>query len=142
MDKSTAHKNAVAAAWLLHSIYRHCHNHIEGPTFLADHPWLGEKYDALGDAYDDLVEDTKASQITLNLPLIDLEAAQRAMKLGPFNDATTDFKLLVTLEGEFRIALADLIKLGDAETGNLAIGLSQDSKKRASYLIRQRLGGA
>lgn len=110
------------------------HHSTAGPTFLSDHGFFGELYEAYGAAYDQVVERAIGRGAKIDESQINSDAA------GMFKyDASFQTALFIeqTIEAEL-VACCDTATMG---TRNMIEQLADDSEVRC-YKIRQRLGGA
>jgi len=122
-------------------LYAHAaHNAAKGPTYFADHDFLGEAYGAYEAAYDKVVERSIGQGEAVDFAAIGRNAAADA---GRFPDPMTfsnqsSFGVLLDYE---RKICAEIDRIyADASTGtqNLLAQIADDSEHR-QYKIGQRL---
>ena len=117
-----------------------CHNLVRGSTFLADHPFLGDLYEAYEEAYDDVIERMIGLDYVFDINQITREAGNLAANYPVQSmDAKEMFSALLQLE----IVIQTLIKAESKPETLLGVqdliqGLADDSQMRA-YKIKQRL---
>jgi hypothetical protein len=118
-------------------LYTHNAHHLtKGPTFFADHEFLGELYESYTEAYDQLIEIILSDSVKLNLVNIQTASASKLSEIQGENY----FNTLIDLE----LAVQSKVELLAAEAGisqgvlNLIAGFAQDSKSRV-YKLRARV---
>jgi DNA-binding ferritin-like protein len=118
-------------------LYTHNAHHLtKGPTFFADHEFLGELYESYTEAYDQLIEIILSDSVKLNLVNVQTASASKLSEIQGENY----FNTLIELE----LAVQSKVELLAAETGisqgvlNLIAGFAQDSKSRV-YKLRARV---
>ena len=126
----------LAALFRFLQLYAHAtHNTAKGPTFFADHEFLGELYPTYEAAYDALVE--RIIGLTGAANIQEITAAAAALFAGA--DVSAIWATL--LEGERKVCeLVELAAISDElsqGTINLLVGLADQSEARA-YKLAQR----
>jgi DNA-binding ferritin-like protein len=118
--------------------YAHvAHNLTKGPTFFADHEFLGDLYKAYENDYDSIVERCIGLGIAINLSDIHLNAAKALDKLNL--DPALFFSNIAELEKGLRTAVdSEIIDSVSEGTRQLLGEISNQSEMR-QYKIRQRL---
>jgi len=118
-------------------LYVHNAHHLtKGPTFFADHEFLGELYELYSESYDTLIEIVLSDNIKPNLVNIQIASANQVSQTPTENY----FSALLSLE----LAIQSKVELLASETGisqgilNLIAGFAQDSKHRA-YKLKARI---
>ena len=120
-------------------LYAHAaHNEASGPTFFADHEYLGELYGAYEAAYDAVVERCIGLGIAVDLAAIGVQAAGRASmwKAQPASDA---FDGLLGLERVICSEIKRQLPFATPGTANLLGQLADDSEARQYKLLRRTM---
>lgn len=114
------------------------HNKACGPTFFADHEYLGTLYETYEEAYDGVIERMIGLGQEPEICDINKKAAELASKCDccPPDMA---FKALRDLETEMRAECEKCQKGATIGTVNFLQGLADDGERR-SYKLGQRLG--
>lgn len=122
-------------------LYAHnAHHAAHGSTFFEDHEFFGEAYDAIGKAYDDVVERGIALGIIepQYLSAIQQNAIRELPEIG------SDEEMLARLQYLDRGVCKEIetcmreMKLSQG-TQNLLQDIADSTEKRSEYLIRRRL---
>ena len=117
----------------------HAHHSASGPTFFADHEFLGTLYSTYEAAYDSLVERSIGLGSPVNEILVNKEAvaayADCARECKTTDQWLTELK---TLESAIRKAVKSLMPDATDGAQNLLQGLADDSEAR-TYKLTQRL---
>jgi DNA-binding ferritin-like protein len=115
------------------------HNLVSGPTFFADHAFLGELYSTYEDGYDSLVERAIGLGQSPNIVALTSNAVVDFKdKAGSLGNAQSMFKTLLGVEKELCSMIAGLVKDATDGTQNLLQGLADESEVR-QYKIGQRV---
>lgn len=124
-------------------LYAHAAHHLaEGPSFFADHEFLGELYPKYEAAYDSLIERIIGLGTMPDIPAITRNAAAEAA--SGLTGGATPVMLARVLECE-RAICAEIAALMAAQarptdgTQNLLQGLADESEAR-QYLLQRRIG--
>lgn len=130
----------LATLFLAAKFYAHrAHNLASGPTFFADHDYLGSLYEAYESAYDTLIErmvglgeEPQIITITRNATASFERLARAETKTDAF------FAKLLQLENGLRTEIADLMaKTPSDGVQNLLQGMADESEAR-TYKLKQR----
>lgn len=116
------------------------HNVIHGPSFFADHEFLGEAYEAYTKAYDETIERILGLEGDVNPIQITADAAEEATKYNVTHmDSYEMFSELLNLEKEICDIVIETIERGVSHgTSNLLEGFADHSEVR-QYKIKQRI---
>ena len=132
--------HTLATQFLTAKLYAHrAHHLVSGPTFFADHAFLGDLYNAYDAAYDDLIEQM------IGLGVSPTSSPSRALLITLSQKAKLDtkpeqfFKTLINMERQIQASIKRLVPGATDGTANLLQGLAQDSEKRANYKMQQRV---
>ena len=119
----------------LQFLAHNAHNQVEGPSFFADHAFLGELYPVYEDAYDAVVERLIGAGEKPDLVAIQAEAAAKLPEWSNVDDA---FDSLLLGEAVLCRQIETLAK-GEITQGtlNLLAGLADASEVRV-YKLQQR----
>jgi len=115
------------------------HNEVNGPSFFADHEFLGDLYQAYEKAYDDVVERIIGlSREKIDIAKMNVDAAQMAC-VRP-NETGCEAMLKVLLKAEQDLCALVAKNMEDATDGtqNLIQGLADESETR-QYKMKKRL---
>ena len=120
-------------------LYAHAaHNEACGPTFFADHEYLGDLYGAYESAYDAVVERSIGLGIAVDLASIGVEAANRASMWGGKQTASA-FDFLLDVERGIVSEARRLSPFSTFGTVNLLSQLADDSEARQYKLLRRTM---
>ena len=115
------------------------HNKVFGPSFLADHEYLGELYPAYEGEYDSVVERIVGLGLECDLPAVTQLAGERAAKYDPYDRAADEmFSDLLGLERQVQQWATDFNKKASLGTQNLLQGIADASEMRC-YKLKQRI---
>jgi len=115
------------------------HNDVNGPTFFADHEFLGELYPAYESAYDSVVERIIGlSREKIDIAQMNVDAAKMAC-VKP-NETGCEAMIKVLLKAEQDLCLLVAKNMEDATDGtqNLIQGIADQSEAR-QYRMKKRL---
>lgn len=115
------------------------HHKTTGPTFLSDHPFLGELYGEYSEAYDSVIERMIGKKMPADLPSIGVKAAGAAAQFSAkYTDVHKWPSALLAIE-EAICAEIDKVLATNPSNGiqNLLQGLADESEGR-SYKLLQR----
>lgn len=132
----------LATLFLAARLYAHrAHNLASGPTFFADHDYLGTLYEAYDDAYDALVERTLGIGEDPQIITVTRNATASFERLSRSETKTDAFFVrLLQLEAGFRAEIADLMGATPPPSDgiqNLLQGMADESEAR-TYKLKQR----
>lgn len=119
------------------------HNLAQGPTFGADHPFLGELYEAYDQEYDDVVERMVGKGMAPNLEVVAQKAVKVLLAVAPSNEFSESFNQILQLEQklvssiEMYIEESSLNKTCSEGTKQL-LGNIADCSEIRQYKIKQR----
>jgi DNA-binding ferritin-like protein len=114
------------------------HNLISGPSFFADHDFLGELYPVYESGYDSVVERMIGSQMSPNLLAIQIAAIER-LKVKPSEVKSPEvFKEILKIEIELR-KLIDMAQPGLSEGTKQMLGNLADDSEVRQYKLMQRI---
>ncbi len=132
--------HTLATQYRAAQLYAHrAHNLVSGPTFFADHTFLGDLYDTYADAYDSLIERLIGLGTPPNIITI-TEAATTAFSKARLDTKPDQFfKSLLNMEYGFQRQIKKLVPEASDGTANLLQGLADESEARC-YKIKQRIG--
>jgi DNA-binding ferritin-like protein len=111
------------------------HHTVTGPSFLPDHAYLGQLYDAYDEAYDATVERTIGNGEAIDIQAVNTSSAALSAGVSAGPDAWA--KTLLDFEALIRAEVDTLFPTVDCGTGNLLAQFADDSQAR-SYKLRQR----
>lgn len=132
--------HTLASIYRAAQLYAHyAHNTVKGPTFFADHEFLGELYPVYEAAYDSIIEREIGSGENISIPEITKNACNLFATVAKDADAQTFFKRLLATEKHICSQIAKDMKGKSDGTQNLLQGLADDSEKR-QYALKQRIG--
>ncbi len=132
--------HTLATQFLTAKLYAHrAHHLVSGPTFFADHEFLGDLYDAYDAAYDDLVEQMIGLGEKPDIIAITGSAYNAFAKAKLDTKPEQFFKTLLNMERQIQASIKRLVPGATDGTANLLQGLAQDSEKRANYKMQQRV---
>jgi DNA-binding ferritin-like protein len=120
-------------------LYAHNAHHLaSGPTFFADHEFLGDTYEEYTEAYDSVVELIIGDSGSGALDLVDVQTKAATMVAQMGEDGDT-FPVLYRGEALLQSSVNN-IGMGNADQGVLQVigSIAQESKKRR-YKIGQRI---
>jgi DNA-binding ferritin-like protein len=112
------------------------HNLVSGPTFLADHAYLGELYGEYEEAYDAVVERLIGLGKPVNIPAITTSAAEVASR-GGAGSALNWPQRMLAMEEAIRREVVAALPVASEGTKNFLQGLADESEAR-TYKIGQR----
>ena len=115
------------------------HNEVNGPSFFADHEFLGELYPVYEKSYDDVVERIIGlSREKIDIAQMNVDAAKMAC-VKP-NETGCDAMLKVLLKAEQDLCTLVAKNMEDATDGtqNLIQGIADMSESR-QFLMKKRL---
>ena len=117
--------------------YQAAHNLAKGETFLQDHGFLGDAYEAFAGAYDSVAERAVGLGEKPDLLKINTEAAKisSGLKIEDFDGV---FEQALEIEKSLLKEIENVGKVSKG-TDNLLAGLADDAEVRI-YKIQQRLG--
>ena len=122
-------------------LYAHAaHNGAKGPTFFADHEFLGELYGTYETAYDKVIERAIGLGEPLDLAAIGRNAAADAGRYSdplPFSQQQS-LQVLMDYERKICTEIDGIYDEASTGTQNLLAQLADDSEAR-QYQIGQRL---
>jgi DNA-binding ferritin-like protein len=113
------------------------HNLAKGKTFLADHAFFGELYDAYEAAYDDIVERMIGLTGDADLNAITTEACDMATSAG-FTDNEQALNVILVTEKELCDEIKKAMAGASDGTQNLLQGIADQSEMR-QYKLKRRL---
>lgn len=120
-------------------LYAHAaHNEACGPTFFADHEYLGDLYGAYESAYDAVVERSIGLGIAVDLSLIGLEASGRA-SMWSGKQAASAFEFLLDVERGICSEVRRQLPFATPGTANLLGQIADDSEARQYKLLRRTM---
>ena len=126
--------HTLATLYLAARIYAHrAHNLVCGPSFFADHAFLGELYDIYDDAYDALVE----RMLGLGQAVEPIKLTEAAIKMVQADPCRNFFSRLLEYEKKIRTEIKLLAPSTSDGTQNLLQGLADESEQR-TYKMTQR----
>jgi DNA-binding ferritin-like protein len=119
------------------------HNLVSGPSFFADHEYLGELYPVYEEGYDSVVERLIGLGVPPDVIRLQGDAAGRIRAVAGTEEA---FQGLLEMERDLCAHVEELIGHGRDSAGNrltqgsinLIAGLADESERR-QYRIQQRL---
>ncbi len=115
------------------------HHTIKGPSFFADHAFLGDLYDKYADFYDSTVERMIGLGMAPNIAEITTKACTYASQGMQDNDAATFFKRIIGTNRDIYAAIRAVMEDANDGMQNLVQGFA-DSLASVDYKIGQRLG--
>jgi DNA-binding ferritin-like protein len=120
-------------------LYAHnCHNTIKGPSFFADHEYLGELYPVYEVTYDSVVERVIGLGFDPDLSQVTLEAASLVAN-SPMGDKNC-FQVLLVLEQELCAKCQEYISTTPLSEGTKQLlGDICDKSEARQYQLRQRV---
>lgn len=129
--------NTVAVILRSMQFYAHAaHNLSAGPTFFADHEYLGELYAAYEAEYDDIIERMIGLGVAVNIPAI-TQSACVAMGADVPSNPSEAFATLLETERKLCAALAAEDANASLGTQDLLQTIAGASEKR-QYKLGQR----
>ena len=117
--------------------YQAAHNLTKGETFLQDHGFLGEAYEAFAEAYDGVAERSVGLGEKPDLFKINEESAKISSGLK-IEDLDGAFEQALEVEKSLVKEIEQVGKVSKG-TDNLLAGIADESEVRI-YKIQQRLG--
>ena len=130
-------KQVAIALRALQLFAHNAHNLAKGPTFVADHDFLGDLYKEYEDSYDAIVERMIGEGEKIDLTSITEFAADLAGE-GSLKDCDAMFTHLCSSEEGLREVLGKAMKGASEGTANLLQDLADESLDRC-YKIGRRL---
>jgi DNA-binding ferritin-like protein len=129
----------IAVLLRMAQLFAHnAHNLISGPSFFADHEFLGELYPVYESGYDSVVERMIGSQMNPNLLAIQIAAIER-LKVKPVDAKSPEiFKEILKIEIELR-KLIDMAQPGLSEGTKQMLGNLADDSEVRQYKLMQRI---
>ena len=132
--------HSLATLFRAAQLYTHfAHNTIKGPTFFADHPFLGELYTQYEGFYDDTVERMIGLGEKPDIAKITEQACALSCKAMGDKDADMFFKRITATNKQIQAEIAKDVKGASDGVQNLLQGMA-DRLEGVDYKIKQRLG--
>lgn len=114
------------------------HNNVSGPSFFADHDFLGELYGTYEDAYDSLVE--RYIGLT-GQPVNGVSLAKEALELAPDSNVEAIWDILSMFERTVcKVCYAFCEKEGVSEGTKQLVGELCNQAEMRQYKLKQRMG--
>lgn len=127
--------HTLASMYLGARFYAHmAHNLCNGPTFFADHDYLGSLYEAYDDAYDALIERMIGLGEEIDIGEITIEGADLFAKNS---GGSNYFNRLLAMEVEICAEIKSTVAGKTDGTQNLLQDLADQSEAR-QYKLKQR----
>lgn len=121
----------------------HCmHNTISGPTFFADHDFLGDFYEQAAKQYDSVIERLIGSGETIDIIAIQTKAANLLNSVSTLNinNPQTCFAELLKVENELSSEIDQAAKSVSQGTMQLLGDIANEAQINI-YKLKQRLKG-
>lgn len=132
--------HSLATLFRAAQLYTHfAHNTIKGPTFFADHPFLGELYTQYEGFYDDTVERMIGLGEKPDIAKITEQACALSCKAMGDKDADMFFKRIAATNKQIQAEIAKDVKGASDGVQNLLQGMA-DELEKINYRVGQRLG--
>lgn len=131
--------HTLATQFLTAKLYAHrAHHLVSGPTFFADHAFLGDLYSTYDSAYDDLIERMIGLGEKLDIIAITTAAIERFQKGRMDTKPDQFFKTLLNMERQILETIKKAVPGATDGTANLLQGLADESEARG-YKLQQRV---
>lgn len=114
------------------------HNNVRGPSFFADHEFLGDVYSAYEDAYDSLIE----RYIGLTGEAVDgISLTREALELAPDSDVQGIWDTLQMFERTIcKVCYEFCGQQGVSEGTKQLVGELCNQAEMRGYKLKQRIG--
>lgn len=131
--------HTLATQFLTAKLYAHrAHHLVSGPTFFADHAFLGDLYSTYDSAYDDLIERMIGLGEKPDIIAITTAAIERFQKGRMDTKPDQFFKTLLNMERQILETIKKAVPGATDGTANLLQGLADESEARG-YKLQQRV---